>query len=1559
MTLTQDDQAANAELRRAFSERLLASMPRDLLARWSEAARAELCDQAFDFFASRDSEIKLRLFSRPSGGETTTVVESGMPDRPFIIDTFREYLHELGIPIRLLLHPIFKVERDPGGLLTSVNSASALARSESLMHAELEAALSPERVAEITGELRARLDEVLAVTADFEAMKSRALKICEEIAAVRELVEIRDLLRWLVDDRLVFLGYRRYLVSEGGGGSVCVDLGLGLGLMRDDSRSRYASPQPLDRISPEQRRLMFEGPVLIVGKTRARSRVHRRAAMDDFVIRRTDQAGRTIVLDRFIGLLTTRALAEEPKHVPVLRAKLKELQALQLAPPGSHDFRELESTFNAFPKEELLRASTAELRIQLEQILDLTREDEVRLTVLSDPNRQSVVAMVLMPRERMSYEVRVEIQEALARSLPGDLVYFHLARREGYLAILHYCFHARAQGPGATARLKAEVSRIARGWDDRLEEALAAIYGDTAGHELALRYARAFSADYKARHPIDRATADVGRVEAILAGSFESTVELVHGSTTSELRFYEAGEPILLSDLMPMLANFGLRVISEEADEIRLRTQGVSQTVFTQAFSVLAPRGQPLAALEGTSLIADAIAAVRAGRAEDDQLNSLVLSVALDWRRVALVRALLAIAFQMKLAAGRPGLERVVLNHPRLARSMADLFCARLDPEEPVASPEVARLREQYQAELAAIENIADDRVARSLLSLIEAAVRTNFFGPLPFPDPYIAIKFESRRIAELSDRSALYEIHVNSPLIEGCHLRAGKVARGGIRYSDRPDDFRTEILDLMKTQTVKNAIIVPIGSKGGFVVKPGAGGVGASHQQEVTGAYTTLISALLDLTDNLVEGGPVHPEHVKTLDDDGPYLVVAADKGTASFSDLANEIAQARGFWLGDAFASGGRHGYDHKALGITARGAWESAIRHLREMGRAVDRGEPIKVVGIGDMSGDVFGNGLLRSTNVRLVAAFDHRHIFLDPNPDPARSLAERRRLFQTPNSQWSDYSPAVLSPGGGIFARGQKRIVISDEARAAIGVETSEFDGESLIRAILRAPADLLYNGGIGTYVRGSTETDAEIGDHANDACRISAAELRAKIVIEGGNLGFTQRARIEYALAGGRINTDAIDNSAGVDMSDHEVNLKVLLQRLRANRSLSAARRNRMLEEAADEVVELVLDDNRDQVLMLSLEQIRSREREPALLDLIAALERSEVVHRESAWLPTLDALTERRGRFLGLTRPELAMVAAYTKIDLVRQLETTPMIDDPYLVERYLRPYFPSSIAIQFADEIPRHPLRRELIATQLVNRLVNLLGTTFTLSLATETGADLVSSLRAYVIVAALLDLDARAARYRQSDLSLEAETTALLALERAATVVCGRLIGATAGSITDTIRRYQPGLNQLLPVFEDQLRGAERERFERTYRDLKAAGHREEVAHELARMAFAGHLIDIVELAMEAGADLLASAARYFGISEALDIGVLDAALKRLKTSDRWEKRAASELALDLRASRLGITRAGGLESVCDLSAVRDLISEIRSLPTISLAALQVAARAISRLIPEQKTD
>ena len=855
----------------------------------------------------------------------------------------------------------------------------------------------------------------------------------------------------------------------------------------------------------------------------------------------------------------------------------------------------------------------------------------------------------------------------------------------------------------------------------------------------------------------------------------------------------------MLSDLMPTLQNFAIEVLSEDAHELRPRTDGKVTRAYLQVFSVQGPGAQPFAKFPGAALIADAIAAVRNGLAADDALNALTLTAGLAWREVAVLRAYLVAAFQMRLAPARLALQRVLLLYPEMARLLFKLFSARLSFDSPATPEEIEKMRAAYLERLGSIENIVDDRTARALLSLVEATVRTNFFCATPSPDGYIALKFESARITGLPDTAPLYEIHVNSPRMEGCHLRHGRLARGGIRFSDRHDDYRTEILDLMKTQTVKNAIIVPFGAKGGFIVKPRP-----RHQPDARDgveAYKTLMNAMLDLTDNLTDDGPVHPARVRVLDTDGPYLVVAADKGTASFSDIANQIAIERRFWLGDAFASGGEHGYDHKQMAITARGAWESARRHLREMGRDPDRGAPIVMIGIGDMSGDVFGNGLLRSRNLKLIAAFDHRHIFIDPSPDPAASFDERKRLFDLPRSSWADYNPALISPGGGVFRRGQKRIELSPQARAALGCDSDALDGESLIQCILRAPVDLFYNGGIGTYVRATTETDAEVADHANDACRITAPELRAKIVVEGGNLGFTQKGRIEYALAGGRINTDAIDNSAGVDMSDHEVNLKILLEPAVARGQLTFDARNRALAACADEVAGRVITDNRDQVLSLSLEQLRSRTHLTEFRDHLQAIADRGILTGMEPAIPPREALHERHARYPGLTRPELALATAYTKIDLIQRLEATVLVDDSYLVGRFLQPYFPPSLA-ELAD-VGAHRLRHELIATRAVNELVDLAGSTFVFSFVRDRGVAAEDVVRGWVIATDVLSIHERAGELKRNaaTTTAESELSAFLALERATRCATGWALGELepATSIGAAVTRFKPAFETL----------------------------------------------------------------------------------------------------------------------------------------------------------------
>ncbi len=1569
-----DSHLAGEEARqlKLFAERLFAHQPYDLQDRLRAEDRLRLVQSALEFFLARAEPIAVRAIHGLDGGGITSI-ETVTRDCPFIVDSLLELFRAIGAPVRAILHPVFRVARDQTGRVVSFETASAHEHGESFVHAELEIAVTPERARELAEEVRRVLVEVQQATGDFGRMTGRALEICEETAALRELVEVRDFLRWLIHGSFVFLGYRRYHADTADGARLIIpDAASGLGILADYPGSRFAPPSALDQFTPGEIELLFEGAPLVTDKVKDESHVHRRRPMDSVMIRRTGPSGQVEGFDRFLGLYTSKAYAEEAQHIPVLRAKLEEVLSHEGVTTGSHDYKEIVAAFNSFPKEELFRASADEIRNQLKLILDLKSQAAVRLSVLSDPNRGHVIALVVMPREAFSSDVRLRIQQALEERVRGKVIYYYLALGEGYTARLHFCLAAEPPPPALLRELEAEIGSLARTWDDRLRECVGSRFGPVRGHEILSRWGLAFSAEYKAATTVERAVADIEKIEALPVAGGAFVVELNPAPTgaqeTSELRMLARGEPPALSELMPTLQNFGIQVLSEDAHQFSPLAEDKPVPAYVQSFRVRSEGGAALHTLPGAGVIAEAIACVRAGKAEDDPLNALTPGAGLSWRESALVRAYLTAAYQMRLAPGRPALRRVFLAHPELARVIVDLFAARLDPQVRELSDRIEQLRAKYLELLGAVDNIADDRIARAVLSMVEATVRTNYFLTPPEPVPYIALKFESGRIIGLPEPAPLYEIHVNSPWMEGCHLRAGRVARGGIRFSDRPDDYRTEILDLMKTQTVKNVVIVPTGAKGGFIVKAHPSRVPTPG--EGVEAYKTLIGAMLDLTDNVTDPGTVQPSGVKVLDNDGPYLVVAADKGTASFSDIANGIAIARGFWLGDAFASGGKHGYDHKRMGITARGAWESAKRHLREMARDPLRGTPVTMVGIGDMSGDVFGNGLIYSRNVKLLAAFDHRHIFLDPNPDPAQSYEERKRLFELPRSSWADYNPALVSKGGGVFRRGQKRIVLSPEVRAALQCDAEALDSDSLIRAILRAPVDMLYNGGIGTYVRASDETDAAVGDHANDGCRIAASELRAKIVVEGGNLGFTQKARIEYALNGGRINTDAIDNSAGVDTSDHEVNLKILLEPGVKRGTLPLAERNRGLAGCADAVAESVLDDNRSQVLSLSLEQARSRDRISAFRDHMQAIEERGLLRRHEEALPTREMLRERRARYPGLTRPELAIIAAYTKIDLVARLEHSAFVDDPYLVGRFLTPYFPCSIVARFAEDIGRHQLRRELVATRIVNELVDLMGSVFVFGTMRDHGVEAEDVVRAWVIGADILDVHARAEglRERASTMTAEAEVGAFLALERAAACASAWAITncAPETSMGAVVERFRPGFAALGGEFETMLVAGERERFERAYRELRASVNEEELAHGLARLSFADHLLSVLGLSFGRGIEISRTASAYFGLSRTLDFATVENALSAIVTDDRWERRTVQELGEELRRARITLCcsvvadGADGEDARKRLGRGRErrlreverVMAEVRAMPTVSLAALHVAVGAISKL-------
>ncbi|HYR96895.1 MAG TPA: NAD-glutamate dehydrogenase domain-containing protein, partial [Candidatus Binatus sp.] len=1377
-----------------------------------------------------------------------------------------------------------------------------------------------------------------AIAAELDALgRSRAGQIATEATAVAEF------LRWLVDGGFVFLGYREYgLTTLGSAAMVQLRPGTGLGLLRREGRSAFRDARSLDELPPWVRARLSEGRLVTVAKTLAEAPVHRRAHMDDIGVKLLDVDGRVIGERRFLGLLTSKAYAEEAADVPLLRRTLRQILAAEQVVPGSHDYKEIVAVFNVLPKAALLASTAAEARAEIGTVLAASRTDDVVLVLRAHPESGRAVVLVVMPRERFSSEARDRIRELLAARLGGTLLDDHTVLGEGHRALLHFTFAPGAADVPREDELRATVAMLVRTWEEALREALIERQGEDEGERLARRYAPAFSDAYRASVPIERAAADVLILDAVERDGVPRIT--LHNEprapATTELRFYLPGEPLVLSEFMPVLENLGLRALAEDQVAV-CPTSGSRLTV--QTFFVQDRQGRRLDLDAVGPRLTDALLALRAGRTENDLLNRLVLEAGLDWRAVDGLRTYCGYAGQIGLAP-RPVAMAALAGQPETARLLFECFAARFRPEG--GTTDGPALRQRFLQSLDAVQLLREDLLLRALLDVVDATVRTNFYAPGP-ERSHVAIKLRSVDLPHLPPPRPLFEIYVHSPAMEGVHLRAGKVARGGIRWSDRPEDFRTEILGLMKTQTVKNAIIVPTGAKGGFVVK---------RDTAVVEAYRTLIRGLLDLTDNLIVGRVVHPRGLVVHDEEDPYLVVAADKGTAGFSDVANAIAAEYGFWLGDAFASGGSRGYDHKALGITARGVWECVRTHFRELGVDADTA-PLTVAGIGDPGGDVFGNGSLRSRDLRLRAAFNHLHVFLDPAPDPERSFAERERLFREGRG-WDAYDPAALSPGGAVLPRAAKRVRISPEAQAMLGLPEAEVSGERLVQAVLTLDADLLFNGGVGTYVAASTESDAEVRDAVNDPVRVKASALRARVVGEGGNLGFTQRARIEYALAGGRINTDAVDNSAGVDMSDHEVNLKICLGAAVAAGRLGGEARDALLREVTEDVSTRVLSHNRSQSRLLALDQVRSRRRLPDFRELIAELERSAGLDRALEALPDGDTLRARRGTFLGLTRPELAVLMAYTKIHLQRELLGSALPEDPLLEPRLLG-YFPPAVTARFPDAVRSHPLRREIVATEVANALVDELGTTFVYRVTRDTGATVAEAVRACVVAWEVAGGARLAAAIASGGYAADAETTCRLVLERTIERVTKWILANTDAARPSAALAAELGaasgrVRERLPKW---IAGAEAESFHKLRSELEMAGLPASLARDLATAEWLTGALDVALVAQEAGVDPEAAAARYYGLGQDVDFAWLWARLAEVGEEDRWQRRAAEGLVEDLlrarrRLTRLALERGRDAIPARPLAAVQDLVRDLRAAPRVGLAGLEVVVRELRRL-------
>jgi glutamate dehydrogenase len=1518
---------SNREVPDDFIAGLFAYAPPEDLMRYDPRQLAELAAEAWSLLAVRKPgapKIRLDAAGPASASDrprNESVLEIVNDDMPFLVDSVLAELAERGVDVRFVVHPVFTVERGQDGRLLALKAGKPApgTQRESVIYIHTDRIDDEARRAEIVEAIERVLADVRVCVVDWRAMVARVKEVIAGLKAsppplpTSEIGEAIAFLEWLVGNNFTFLGIRDYKFTAGERQLEPV-FESGLGILRaHEMRVMQRWNQPLV-ITSEMRALLAAPTLLIVTKATVRSRVHRRIHMDYVGVKRFDHAGKLVGEFRIVGLFTSTAYTRSTREIPYLRRKVAAVLARAGFDPDGHSGKALVNVLENYPRDELFQLDEDTLFHFAMAVLQLDERPRVRVLPRRDRFDRFVSILVYVPRERYDSEVRKEIGDYLAAVYHGRVAAFYPFFPEGPLVRVHFIIALTpgdAPNPDRTS-LERAVEAIARTWIDDLGEELMRAYEPARARALLERYRDAFSEGYREVYSPATAVDDIRIIEGL-------TPERPFGvdfhrrdfdqANAARLKVWSWSRPIPLSERVPVLENMGFKVVDERTYLVARKTPDTADVWF---HDMLLERGDGRAVdLDATKGALEALfLVVMRGGAENDGYNALVLTAGLMWRDVALIRTISRFLRQIRVPYSQDYMWTTLVKHAAVAADIVHLFHARFDPR-PDISVEQHRAREgeiaaAIEAALKEVQSLDEDRILRHFANAVEAAIRTNFYqvGADGQPKQLIAIKFASRKVDGLPLPRPLCEIFVYSPRVEGVHLRFGKVARGGIRWSDRPQDFRTEILGLVKAQQVKNAVIVPVGAKGGFVPKRSPkDGTRDAVQAEGTATYKLFISTLLDITDNLDGKRVVPPANVVRYDDDDPYLVVAADKGTATFSDIANAIAQEHGFWLDDAFASGGSAGYDHKKMGITARGAWESVKRHFREMDVDV-AATPFTVVGVGDMSGDVFGNGMLREQRtIKLVAAFDHRDIFIDPAPDPARSFLERQRLFDLPRSSWQDYDRSLISMGGGVFSRSLKEIALSPEARAALGFGEAKATPQDVIKAILKAPVDLLFFGGIGTYVRASDETDDAVGDRANDALRVTGADIRAKVIGEGANLGMTQRGRIEAARRGIRLNTDAIDNSAGVNTSDLEVNIKIALATPMRDGRLSREARNALLAAMTEDVATLVLRNNYLQPLAISLTELRGLEDVGFEQRLMHTLETAGELNRAVEFLPDDMEIAERRRRSQAFTRPEIAVLLAYAKLALHHELLQSNVPDDPYL-GRELDRYFPKAVAEKYPDAIEHHRLRRDIIATQLANSMINRGGPSLLVRIADQTGA---SPERIAAAFAAVRDSYGMTALNAEID-ALDNKISGKLQLELYHSVqdlLLDRLVWFVrnvdlAQGLAAVVAHYRRGIAAVEAALERVLPEAAAAAQRARLAQLRDQGVPGDLARRLAGVPALVAAPDIVMVGDRTGQDIAAVAATYFAAEAFFRLDHIVGAARGIVISDYFD-RLALDRALD----------------------------------------------------------
>ena len=1536
--------------------------------------------------ARKNGESKIRVYNpnfEEHGWQSRfTIVEIVAEDMAFLVNSISMALNNAGLTISLTIHPVCRCVRNARGELEKLlDRHSNEGLPESMIRFCVDKRVDANELRGLESKIRAVIEDVVKSNRDWAAMKERVHSISAELKRFgpaghqEELAESLDFLRWIEHDHFTFLAYCSCkFTGTDDGHDLRIEPESLLGLMHgvSDASRKTRHALPVFGIS-----FASDPSLLLITKSNARSTVHRPAYMDFFGIKRFDEHGATVGMHCFLGLFASSAYSSPPGDIPFLRRKLADVISRTGFAPEGHSGKRLGNVLDTFPRDDLFHVSSDELFDISLGILNLQERQRTRLFVMKDTFDRFYSCLVFLPRERYNSELRLKVNELLAEAFQGTEVEFNAQFSESILARLHVIVH-RTPGTPCETDLEALESRITEAtltWQDRLREALADKNDETDAFRFFNDYKFAFPKGYEEDFYPRTAVTDIERIEKARADekmAVHAYRPILEATDRVHFRLYSIGSSISLSEAIPIMENMGLTVFGERPYKIK-HTSG---EIWIHDFAARFNPGIDELSERTSQLLQDTFLRVWNGEADNDGFNQLVLVADLSWRQALLVRAYSAYLQQIRIPFSQSYIIRSLIAHPKIAALLLRLFNERFNPVGKTVDTE--ETRRELDVQLEEVSSLDQDRILRSYVNLIESTLRSNFYQTDSNGNakPYVSFKFDPRQVNGMPLPKPRFEIFVFSSRMEGVHLRGGPVARGGLRWSDRMEDYRTEILGLMKAQMVKNSVIVPVGSKGGFVVNH----LPQSQDRtivmnEVIACYRTLLRGMLDLTDNLVDTEIVSPKLVRRHDGDDPYLVVAADKGTATFSDIANQISSDYGFWLGDAFASGGSAGYDHKKMGITARGAWESVKRSFRELGLDTQTTD-FEVVGIGDMSGDVFGNGMLLSRHIKLVGAFNHLHVFLDPDPEPQTSYLERERLFKLPRSTWDDYDKKLISAGGGVYSRSAKSIPITDEVKALLKIKQDRLTPNELIQCLLTAPVDLLWNGGIGTYVKATSETNDEVRDKINDVLRVNAVDLRCKVIGEGGNLGVTQLGRIEFANHGGFVYTDAIDNSAGVDCSDHEVNIKILLGSIMSNGDITEKQRNQLLEAMTDEVAELVLRDNYTQTQAISLVASRAPQKLYEHARFIDLMEKKDMLNRDLEFLPDQQQINERQADNKGLTKPEISVLLSYSKMVYFDALMNSEIPDDDFLATE-LTDYFPKVLGEKYRQEMKSHRLRREIIATHLANDISDHVGPGIGFRVREEVGSDVAGVARAYISAREIYAtrelwqqieaLDCCVAADVQIDMMFRVATL----LERSLTTI---LRARRSGfSIAEVVALYRDGVAELSRTMPRPLAAAERLAMTKAVKQYTSSGVPRELAQQVAALDPMSAALDIVEVARQTNKELTLVAPLYFNLGSVLELRWLRSSVGQLGVQTHWHNRAKKKLLQLLDDKQRALTAqilvstkpfrkpARMYEQWVDQNRLvsdryDQMIAELKAMPSLDFPTLTVAVNGVGELLPSQ---